>query len=351
MPTADVMNVYLLSKKIPHHAAHSGYDQVLCHLPWRSLSPTGAKRIERTLEAIPEKVLKRWTWVGGWYQRSSLAKEIQVGLRLPFRKGIYHYLYGEDDFYWGGRLPFRTGSRIVVTYHQPPSLFDGLFDDKSFIAAADALIVCATNQIAYLEQFTGRENVHFVPHGVDTEYFTPAENIPRNGRFGTISVGWWLRDVEMIRRVIERSNAEGLDVDFTIVTFPEHFDHYRGLENVTLVSGITDEDLLRRYREASALLLPMKDCTANNAVLEAMACGVPVLTTDNGGMRDYVDDSCGVLVPAGDDSALFEALIRLKENSAQRAAMGAAARERALTFRWPEVARRMMDVYETIWYS
>jgi glycosyltransferase involved in cell wall biosynthesis len=345
------MHIFYIYKKIPHHAAHSGYDQLVKYVPSKSLSPFLRELIEKVLNRIPEDKLKRWTWVGGWYKRESLAKEIQIALSIPFRKGIYNYLYGEDDFHWGGNLPFRSGSKIVVTYHQPPSIFDDVIKDKSFIASADALIVCGTNQVEYFEQFTGKKNVYYVPHGVDTDYFVPLESKPANKRFNTISVGWWLRDVEMIKSIIRKTNEENLDVEFNIITFPEYFDYYDGLRNINLFTGISDDELKQKYQLADALLLPMKDCTANNAVLEAMACGVPVLTTDVGGIRGYVDDTCGFMTPPGDDQALFLALKELLNNPRKKQFMGKTARIKALEFNWHAVGKKMMGVYDKIWVS
>ncbi len=345
------MNIVYIFKRILHHSAHSGYDQIVKYVPSESLSSTGRKIIEKILNRIPEKKLRRWTWVGGWYKNESLAKEIQIALNLPFRKAIYHYLYGEDDFHWGGDLPCRSGSKLVVTFHQPPDVFDEVIKDKSYVTKADAIIVCGTNQVAHLEKITGRKNVYFVPHGVDTSFFSPLKVRRKVDRFNTISVGWWLRDVDMIRRIIEKANERSLDIEFNIVTFPQYFDHYKGLRNVNLFSGIPDDELRRKYQEADALLLPMKDCTANNSILEAMACGVPVLTSDNGGIRDYVDEGSACLAKAADDGYLFDALIELTRDPLKKERMGTAARQKALEFDWKNVAKKMMETYEKIWSS
>jgi glycosyltransferase involved in cell wall biosynthesis len=66
--------------------------------------------------------------------------------------------------------------------------------------------------------------------------------------------------------------------------------------------------------------------------VEALASGVPVVTTDFGGAREIVDASCGVLVPPGDPVALAAALERLLCDPGLRAALGASgpARARAL---------------------
>lgn len=56
--------------------------------------------------------------------------------------------------------------------------------------------------------------------------------------------------------------------------------------------------------------------------IEALTAGRPVVTTDLGGAREIVDDSCGILVPAGDTTALAEALRRLIDEPELRASLG-----------------------------
>ena len=69
----------------------------------------------------------------------------------------------------------------------------------------------------------------------------------------------------------------------------------------------------------------------SNAALEAMATGLPVVTTDCGGMREAISDGVeGFLVPVRDVERMSAALGRLAGDAELRARMGAAARDRVL---------------------
>jgi len=68
----------------------------------------------------------------------------------------------------------------------------------------------------------------------------------------------------------------------------------------------------------------------SNAILEAQACGLPVIATHVGGNPDLVGDDCGVLVPARDPDAMAEAMRALLRDADLRTRMGAAARSRVL---------------------
>jgi glycosyltransferase involved in cell wall biosynthesis len=81
-------------------------------------------------------------------------------------------------------------------------------------------------------------------------------------------------------------------------------------------------------------------CQPNNApepfgvaFVEALAAGLPVVTTDAGGAREIVTAGCGLLLPVGDRLALRDALQMLMDDPAKRASLGAAgpARARVLT--------------------
>ena len=155
------------------------------------------------------------------------------------------------------------------------------------------LVVLAPNQEELFKNIFAPERVHLIPHGVDTRFFRPQEGVQRSGR-RCIFVGVHMRNFKMLRQVIQSITEKEGDITFTIITFEEHFHHFSGLRNVSLYSSISEDELLGLYGAADVLLMPMHDCTANNAVLEAMACGLPVVATRVGGLGLYVNRTCAL---------------------------------------------------------
>ena len=104
-----------------------------------------------------------------------------------------------------------------------------------------------------------------------------------------------------------------------------------GLAEVTWMPGARS-DVPQCLQALDLLCLPSLAEGISNAILEAMACGLPVLATDVGGNRELVSqDETGWLLPSGDREALAQLLLRCFEDPARTRAAGAAARARAVT--------------------
>ena len=96
-----------------------------------------------------------------------------------------------------------------------------------------------------------------------------------------------------------------------------------GLPNVQLLGNVTQDALCRLYNIADVDLVPSRREPFGLVAVEAMACGTPVVATNEGGLPDFVNDSVGGLVPVEDAPALadkiLETLTRAVGNPAWRA--------------------------------
>jgi glycosyltransferase involved in cell wall biosynthesis len=124
-----------------------------------------------------------------------------------------------------------------------------------------------------------------------------------------------------------------------------------GLEEAVTFLGELDEPaILEEYANCSALVLSSVLETAPMVILQAMAAGKPVVSTDAGGVRYLVEHGqTGFVVPPNDEKALAEALYQLLEDEAQSRAMGCRARELARQrFHTEAVAAKTREVYYEI---
>ena len=114
-----------------------------------------------------------------------------------------------------------------------------------------------------------------------------------------------------------------------------------GLPNVEHHRGVSDEQLVRLYQQAHLLLLPLLETTANNALLEGIACGLPVVST----ALPSVPGDEAILIDRNDPDALTEAVLRLRRDPEQRARRAQRARLRAESLAWPRIAPRFDQLY------
>ena len=112
--------------------------------------------------------------------------------------------------------------------------------------------------------------------------------------------------------------------------------------------GIPEAELIALYRNADAILVPMVDATANNAVLESLACGTPVISTAIGGMPDYIDPKSGWLFPKGAVAPVVDLLKRISADRSVAESRREAARIQALKFDWKKVAAQVHDLYSAV---
>ena len=353
------MKVNFVYNKIPHHAGHSGYDQIARYI---------SRQIPvNTIEAdVPGFVPWRvWSWLAGrsdwiaarsgmdWYDIWGLNLEIQTAKKLLTGNGdgnVYHFLYGENSYrHLGALTPIakRKGNRIVCTYHQPPNTFERVVRYTGMLHKLDALIAVSSDQADYFSSLLGKEKVFMIPHGVDTIFFRPAETKRANGK-NCVFVGQWLRDFEMLQAVLRRLGEMDPAIRCKIITSEDKAQMFSGLNNVITVSGISDDELLEAYQTADIMVMPLQDCTANNAVLEALACGLPIVTSNVGGISDYVDSACAFMISPGDVEDMSEAIRMLTVNESVRKRMGDQSRLRALNYDWHKVAAKYIDVYQAL---
>ncbi len=180
---------------------------------------------------------------------------------------------------------------------------------------------------------------HTVPNGVDTSLFCPAE--AAGGESAPLAVGMVARADPLKRHDIflamvaelaprfPRINwvLAGLGTDDPGGLVERDIERFNLRDQID-VRGVVD-DVPKLYRSLDVLVCCSDFEGSSNAVLEAMSCGVPVISFSVGDAEDLLADG-GIITPANSIQALVDTVPRLLEDSARRRAMGQAGRQRAL---------------------
>lgn len=176
---------------------------------------------------------------------------------------------------------------------------------------------------------------------VDPDFFLPALRPGKSNKtFTIVSTGSliWRKGYEYALLSIRQLKALGVPVRYQIIGQGPEDQHLRytihdlGLEQQVELLGVQPPEAVRaRLQVADVFLLCSLSEGISNAALEAMACALPVATTDCGGMREAVSDGVeGFVVPLRQPQAMGQALQMLWRDPALRRQMGARARARVL---------------------
>jgi glycosyltransferase involved in cell wall biosynthesis len=263
---------------------------------------------------------------------------------------VVHVLYGDEQLDLLLRRRQLLSCPLIATFHLPPHRVRERFEEiqKHLVSGIDLAVIVARNQLQPFRNWLGADRVIYVPHGIDTDRFCPAERLPRLECVRLITVGHHMRDWKALDEIICQCDARKLAVRFDIVASEHGLSSSACLPNIHFHSRIPEEDLIRLYSEADALLLPVLDATANNSALEALACGTPVISTMVGGIPDYVDSTCGWLFEKAEVAGIVNLIEDICNEQEIASSRRSAARRKALSFSWKRVAAKMCRVYEAV---
>lgn len=352
------MRLIAVLEQFAHHNPTTSPDNMINYIKYNRVirpirSGLECSRAGKIFKSGIDRALKKISGMSG-YISDSLVTEMKVFKSSTGNKNLIHFYNGDTNckFY-----PYLKGKNMVIaTYHQPPEYFYHFFQKCSHIERLDGAIVTSNVLKELIAKYVDKERVFFVPLAVDVEMFRPEGDgelgMNPHDTLGRVKdkkiclfVGNWLRDFETMREVT-KILVTRRDIEFHVVTLPANKKYFDGLANVRFYSGLGFESYLKELHMADLLVVPMKSCTSNLAILEAMACGLPIVSTDVGGIRDYIDDSFAILNPKGDYKAVASSIADLLGDDKMRQKMSARAREHSKRFSWGMISNQLKDVYK-----
>lgn len=327
-----------LTKPMAHHGLRAGYNVLTRYVRPDHLIRVNTTRAGRLANGLTRRLFKRVTGIE-WYGVGGLLGEASAAW-LSRRGGpaVVHVLYGEDLLWALPRLTDPT-TKVVATFHQPPARFEDLVRQPDHLRRLNAIIALDPTNAAHLEWLhPGR--VHTLSLGIDDDYWSPGPD-PRQRR--VLSVGSHLRDFDLLAEIIVACRHD--DIAFDLVVPARRSASLRSLPNATVHSNISDDALRNLYRRARVFLLPLLGASANNAVLQALACGVPVVATDLPGVKSYVPTAAGLFADPKSIHGHRDAVLRFMDDANRAREARSAARIHVQTLSWRAVAEQHRALY------
>jgi glycosyltransferase involved in cell wall biosynthesis len=339
----DELRVICVAKHWEHHTASGGYDQLA-----RAVCAEVVRRRLRRRTTLYR--IERRLWRELWHPKSYvfdyryedwLAELGALQRSWWHAPDVVHVLYGDEQLDLLLRHRRLLSCPLIATFHLPPYVVRERFEkaQKHLLSGIDAAVVVARNQLQAFGSWLGQDRVIYVPHGIDTDRFCPGERPPRQECVRLITVGGHMRDWRALDEIIAQCVAQRLPVRFDIVTANHGLSSSANHANIHFHRGIPEEQLIGLYRAADALLVPVLDATANNAILEALACGTPAISTMVGGIPDYADNKSCWLFEKGEVSQIVKLIGEICDEPDIAFSRRSAARSRALIFSWNRVAK------------
>src|SRR5881409_1656102 len=256
---------------------------------------------------------------------------------------------------------WRAGIPVVATFH---SWFAHSIGCRVFRRPLQKILDRHAATIAVSEPVVEANSRYFeadwdiIPNGVDTTFFQangrrPTDTAtdrprllflgriePRNG-LGTL--------LDAMPRILARYPNALLTVAGDGPWRRYYARRARELGASVRFVGKVFEDRPDYYGSADLYLCPTHIASFGVTLLEAMACGTPMVVADNHGYRSVVDGGAeALIVPKHDPRVWAETTIALLGDPERRAAMGRAGVAKAARFAWPRIARQELAVYERV---
>jgi len=201
-----------------------------------------------------------------------------------------------------------------------------------------------------------KRRMHIVPVGVDPELFRPIPGIERiPGRLVTTASA----DVTMkgLRYLLEAVAKLRTEREVSLVVIGKPKEGGRSAETiarlgltdvVSFVTGVSDERIYEMYSEAELAIVPSLYEGFSLPAIEAMSCGIPVVSTTGGALPEVVgaDGDTALLVPPGDSEAMAHAVERILINPKLARRLSRNARVKAEEHDWSIVLPQWEEIFD-----
>ena len=186
-----------------------------------------------------------------------------------------------------------------------------------------------------------------VPYGMDPALLS-IKNVLVTGRILFAGTAELRKGIHYLAMAAEKLHARGLRYEFRIAgNVRSSIANQKICRHLTFLGRIPRGEMATEFAAADVFVLPSLAEGSAEVIYEALACGLPVVTTPESGsvVRDGIE---GRVVASRDAGALSSAIAGIVEDREKRVGMACAARERAKDFTWEKYGERLVGALQTI---
>lgn len=241
-------------------------------------------------------------------------------------------------------------ARLQLDYKILSPVFRNIWEN------ADAIVANSRGLKNRALKFLPSVLIETIPNGVDLRLFTPAENKPRDAKIKLLTVGRLsvTKRIEILIDAVRIFRDAGYNVHLTIVGGGLLQNRLKSIvaaakldDRIEITGRIEQENLLQIYRQNDIFVSATQQEGMSNAMLEAMACGLPIVTTACEGIEELIADN-GIVVGQPNAQAIADSVKLIADNEQLYNKMCAQARTRAEQFNWKNVADQYLQLYFNI---
>ena len=341
------MKINILTNKILWFGKYSGYE---CLTDYFSKDVSISLTIPRYVffNKLVGKFLKLYL---KWNKISHAQAFAEIRFLFKGKKhNISHILYLENHLHVLSLFKKKKEYKLVGTIHFPFNHWDE--EGLKSLTKLDTAIILYKEEVRNFANYIAIDKIKVIKHGVDINFFKPGEtvNVEKNK---ILFVGHFLRNFEMfyeVYQILEKKINEKLEYHFIIPTPHRHpaiLKKIAELPNTFFHEGLSDEELLEFYQKSYVLLMPLDDSGANTAIVQALATGLPVITTDVGGIRSYGGNEIFPIVSNNASEEMAELFIKYYNDVEYRNRIADKERQFAIDeLDWNLISAKHLNFYE-----
>jgi len=269
--------------------------------------------------------------------------------------------HGLEQRWWQVRLQEgRAGRAAAVPWRQRVVYPLVRLNQVAWSARLSDHMVCHTaSDMAYVVDrgWVAAEKVTCIPHGVGDSFLNAEAQVSCQRGRGLLFVGTWepCKGIHDLTEAFAAISAQrpGIRLSLLGTRLPEEQVLAAFPSNlaplIRVVPVMSEAELIQEYLAHDIFLFPSLYEGFGMVLLEAMACGLPIVTTPVGGAPDVIDDGVdGFVVPSRDAAILADRVLGLLADAQLREVVGLIARSKAARYAWPRIANTYERLYECL---